>query len=153
MSTNRRPTRLLAALGTATLLATGVVAATPAAAAALPFTNCGSHTTGRVTGVDVDPSPLRPGRNVTITLRGSLSKKVTGGTYDARVTYLGAPLLHTGGNLADVVRLPVPAGSFSLHKTVQVPSRAPSGKYNLTLTAANQRDAPLLCVRVPFEVR
>jgi|GEM_PF-4157909 len=146
------PRRLLAVAGTAALLTTGLAVATPAAAASLPFTNCGTHTPARVTSIDVNPSPLQPGRNVTVTLRGSLSQRVTGGSYDVSVSYLGASLLHTSGDLAEVVHLPLPAGKFSLHETVRVPQQAPSGKYHLTLTAADQHDDQLLCVRVPFEV-
>jgi uncharacterized membrane protein len=150
------PRRLLALTGSAALVAAAITVAAPAgraAADALPFTNCGTNSAARVSAVDVDPSPLQPGRNVDLTLRGSLSEKVTRGSYDVRVTYLGAPLLHTSGDLADVVHLPLPAGTFSLHKKVKVPSEAPSGKYNLTLTAADQHHDQLLCVRVPFEVR
>jgi len=150
---HRRPLRLLAATGVAALLATGLAVATPAAAASLPFTECGTDTPAHVTAIGADPSPLQAGRNVTVTLRGSLSEKVTGGTYDGRISYLGAPLLHTSGNLADVVHLPLPAGKFSLHKRFMVPAQAPSGRYTLHLTATNQHDRQLLCVNVPFRVR
>jgi hypothetical protein len=144
--------RLLAATGTAALLATGLAVAPPAAAASLPFTNCGTDTPAHVTSIDVTPHPLQAGRPAGVTLRGSLSERVTGGSYDLRVSYLGAELLHNSGDLADVVHLPLPAGDFALHKRVPVPRQAPSGKYSLTLTATDQHDRQLLCVRVPFRV-
>jgi hypothetical protein len=144
--------RLLAATGTAALLATGVAVATPAAAESLPFTECGTDTPAHLTSVDVTPHPLQPGRPASVTLRGSLSQRVTGGTYDLSVRYLGAQLLHNTGELADVVHLPLPAGKFAIHKRVPVPAQAPSGKYNLTLTAADQHGDQLLCVKVPFRV-
>ncbi|HEY2834324.1 MAG TPA: ML domain-containing protein [Sporichthyaceae bacterium] len=152
----RYPTRLLASGGAAALLATAVTVAAPARAAvadSLPFTNCGTGSPARVSAVDVDPYPLQAGRDVTVSVRGTLRQRVTGGSYDLRVSYLGAPLLHRSGRLADVVHLPLPAGDFSLHKRVPVPDQAPPGRYNLTLTAADQHDDQLLCVRVPFKVR
>jgi ML domain len=148
--------RLLALTGSAALLAAAVTVATPTARAAadsLPFTNCGGDSPARVSAIDVSPSPLRAGRDASVTVRGTLRQRVTGGSYDLRVSYLGAPLLHRTGDLSDVVRLPIPAGGFSLHKRVPVPEQAPSGRYNLTLTAADSRDDQLLCVRVPFRVR
>jgi hypothetical protein len=144
--------RLLSATGTAALLATGVAVATPAAAASLPFTECGTDTPAHVTSIDVTPHPLQAGRPAAITLRGTLSERVTSGTYDLRVTYLGAQLLHNSGDLGDVVHLPLAAGKFAIHKRVPVPAQAPSGKYNLTLTAADQHDGQLMCVSVPFRV-
>jgi len=98
---------------------------------------------------DVHSNPAKPHLVKTI----DNFEKVTGGAYDARVSYLGAPLLHTSGNLADVVHLPLPAGNFSLHKRFMVPAQAPSGRYTLHLTATNQHDRQLLCVNVPFRVR
>lgn len=155
MPAHSRSTRPLALAGSAALL-TGAIAVTgpvaPATAASLPFTSCGAKTSATVTGVDVTPHPLRPGRDAKVTLRGTLKKRVTGGSYDLRVTYSGAPLLHRSGNLADLVRLPVPAGDFRFRKTVPVPRQAPSGRYNLQLTAADKDSRRLLCISVPFEV-
>lgn len=150
------PRRLLALTGCAVLLAAAVTGAAPAAHAAadsLPFTNCGTDSPARVTSIDVSPSPLQPGRDASVTVRGTLRQRVTGGSYDLRVSYLGAPLLHRNGDLSDVVHLPIPAGNFSLHKRIPVPDQAPSGRYNLLLTAADQNGDQLLCVRVPFRVR
>ena len=151
----RRSIRPLALAGSAALLTAAITVAGPvdsATAASLPFTRCGARTPATVTGVDVTPHPLRPGRDADVTLRGKLKKRVTGGSYDLRVTYLGAPLLHRSGDLADVVHLPLPAGDFRLHKRVPVPRQAPSGRYKLQLTAADQDDKRLLCISVPFEV-
>ncbi len=139
-----------AVLLTAAITMAGLVG--PASAASLPFTNCGTRSPATVTGVDVTPHPLQPGRKVDVTLRGKLSERVIGGSYALRVTYLGATLLQRSGKLAEVVQLPLPAGKFRLHKQVPVPNQAPSGKYTLRLTAANQKDKQLLCVSVPFEV-
>ena len=56
--------RLLAATGTAALLATGVAVATPAAAASLPFTECGTDTPAHVTQHRRHAAPVagRPAR-------------------------------------------------------------------------------------------
>jgi len=82
---HRRPLRLLAAGGVAALLATGLAVATPAARRVLALHRVRHGHPGPGHRLGVDPSPLQAGRNVTVTLRGSLSEKVTGGTYDARV--------------------------------------------------------------------
>jgi hypothetical protein len=152
----RRATRLLAAGGAAALLVAGVAVASPAHAAgtkSLPFSSCGPAAKAQVTDLTVTPYPLRAGRKVALTVRGSLSERVTGGAYDVRVSYLDAALLRVSGDLADVAHLPLPAGSFSLHKKAKVPSQAPAGKYNLTLRATDQNHADLLCISVPFESR
>jgi len=80
-----------------------------------------------------------------VTLPRVAEREGHGGTYDARVSYLGAPLLHTSGNLADVVHLPLPAGSFSLHKRYHGPRPGTVGQIHPAPERANQHDRQLLC--------
>ncbi|MGQ0465931.1 MAG: ML domain-containing protein [Sporichthyaceae bacterium] len=138
------------ALVTAAMVVAGPVGA--ATAASLPFTRCGTDASATVTRVDVSPHPLQPGRDVAVTVRGKPSERVTAGSYDLTVFYLGSALLQRSGKLGDVAKLPLSAGEFRVYKRVPVPQQAPSGEYRLRLRATDQDDGQLLCISVPFEV-
>ena len=137
-----------------TLLVLGVAiaAATPVAASPAPFTSCAPQSTLQVNSVDIEPQPLVPGKKVTVRADGTLSERLTDGTYNADVRYMGVSVQQLSGSLGEVISLPAGPGPVTVQRKFKVPKQAPSGSYELTVSATDQNGATLTCLTVPFRV-
>lgn len=153
----RRPStaaarRALPAVAVLALAAT-VPSAGPAAAAPAPFTTCADHAHFRVTAVDVTPQPLVPGKKVSISASGTLEHRLTGGTYQAEVRYMGFRVLQRSGSVGELITLPAQAGPATMGAAqLKVPRDAPEGSYELQFSAVDQHNDTLTCLVVPFRV-
>jgi hypothetical protein len=134
-------------------LAATVPSATPAAAAPAPFTSCAPDAKFRVSSVDVTPQPLVAGKKVSISVSGTLDEKLTGGTYQADVRYMGFSVLQRSGSIGELTALPAGPGPTTMGASLKVPREAPEGSYELVVSALDQNNATLTCLIVPFRVR
>jgi len=98
--------------------------------------------------------PPVAGKDLTLTFTGSTDEAISGGTFDAQVTFDGFPILDKTGNISDLLTLPRPAGPATITKTFTVPSILPSGSLNIHITAVDNQPTPseLLCVDVSGNV-
>lgn len=145
-------TSLLRVVPAIAVLAVALPVATPAQASPAPFTSCASDAKLQVTSVDIEPQPLVPGKKVTVRVSGTLSEQLTGGAYDADIRYMGVSVQHLSGSVGELITLPAQPGPVIVQRTMKVPNRAPSGSYELSVSATDQNGAPLTCLTVPFHV-
>lgn len=149
----RTSLRQLSTAAAVLALAATVPSASPAAAAPAPFTSCApGDARFHVSSVDVTPQPLVPGKKVSIRATGTLHEKLTGGTYQAEVRYLGVSVLQRSGSIGQLIALPAAAGPATMKAKVKVPREAPEGSYELQFSAVDQNNATLTCLVVPFRV-
>jgi len=124
-------------------------------------TDCGGGTVVFNT-LDVEPKDIQKNQKVSLSASGVLNKPTTSGTYELNVFLAGSSIFSTKGNACgdSDVTLPLGAGTVSLHgfacpanpgpvtygMDVVLPSIAPSGDYDIKLTAKDQDGESLLCV-------
>jgi cathepsin B len=119
-------------------------------AAPVPYTNCGTGNDHIVIkSVSASPFPPTKGSPITVNATGVLDEGVTSGNYELKVSYLGIPLLDKKGDLCTLdpsFPCPFKAGPITISKTETIPSVAPSGAYDIQLSATDQNGQQLLCI-------
>jgi len=83
---------------------------------------------------------------------GSVSEKITGGTYEAKVKFDGIQIDDLKGKLGDLVTLPIGPGDVNLQKDFPVPSTLPPGTIDITVTATDQDNNQIVCVQLQTKV-
>jgi len=129
-----------------------------AAADVVPFVNCGSDA-DMATPTETDCSPWPPvkGQDAHVEVTGKLKESLTaGGTYSIVVSYMGIPVLSQTGDpcTLDPTKFTCPSGPgpVTLATTLAVPSIAPSGDFNVHVTAADPQGKQLLCLDVTLNI-
>lgn len=119
----------------------------------VPYTNCGSPSDIlNITSLTASVWPPVAGQALTVSGVGTSSETITGGSFEATVSYLGIQLIDKKGDLASVTTLPFPAGPASLTKTVALPSSLPSGPYSIQASAVDQSGKSIGCVGLEFSL-
>lgn len=128
-----------------------VVAQTP-----VPYTDCsGGNAHVKISSITANPFPPVKGQDITISAVGALDEQVTAATYSLVVTYLGIQLLSQTGDLCHLspsFTCPQNAGAIAVNDTVNIPSIAPSGSYDIHINASDQNNQQLLCVDVAVNI-
>jgi len=115
----------------------------------IPITNCGTssdHIT--ITSATANVWPPVPGQALDLNLSGSTDEDITGGTYEAKVSFDFIPILDKTGNISDLVKLPILKGATTITKSVTLPSGIPSGSVDIHVTADDQNGQELVCVDI-----
>jgi len=113
------------------------------------WTNCG--TAGdefKVSNVSIVPDPPVKGQNITVGLKGTMSKQITSGDIHLNVKYDIITILNKDLPLCSELKCPIAAGEFTFHISDPIPSDAPSGTYTATATVTDQANAEIACAKV-----
>ena len=102
----------------------------PVHSVSVPFSVCSSSVKYHfnLSTLTADAWPPKKGGHVNVTVNGTLNEAVTGGSYQAKVTYLGLPISTMSGNLSDFKPLPWAVGPLDFSYSEAIPDGAPSGK-------------------------
>ena len=119
-----------------------------------PFSNCGSSSDVlSVSSVSIRPDPPVAGQKVTVTLNGTVSATETEGDAAITVKYLGIAVINENLNLCKLTTCPVKANTpFSGDYNIDVPSYAPSGEYDATITVKDGSGKQLGCLELTFNL-
>jgi len=119
----------------------------------VPFTDCGAPgDVLNITTLTASVWPPQAGTALTLNGAATLSEAVTGGTFEATVSYLGIQLIDKKGDLSSVIALPKGPGPSSISKTVTLPGALPSGSYAIHATGSDQNGKSLGCVELDFQL-
>jgi len=118
----------------------------------IPYQSCGSSSDqAQIKSLTINTWPPTKSAPITIHADVNLSEQVTGGKYEAKVSFDGIPIADQSGNLADLgVTFPLSAGDFTLAKTFNLPSIIPSGNISITASATDQNGNELTCLGFSF---
>ncbi len=107
----------------------------------------------------LSPDPPQRNSDLSIAIRGTLRRDLSGGTVAYAVSYAGyslvreeRPLCEVLGQDAGLPQCPLEAGEWSVRHTVRVPWPVPSGTYSLHVAAWDDAGAPLLCTEAEFQI-
>lgn len=129
-----------------------------ACAIATPVTTYSDCSGGKgvvlIKSIDASPYPFKAGVNTTITASGTLTKKITEGTYTAQVTVAGFPISKSGDlcTLSDKFTCPQGPGDMTLSQTFAIPSFVPSGTISIHLSAVDGQQNTLFCFDITVTV-
>ena len=141
-----RPTLPLAALVVLSLLA-------HALSVDVPYTSCASATAHlNVTSVTSNIWPPEIDKPFTVNLTGLLNKAISAGSWTASIKVGIIPFPKISGNIDDFAPLPWAKGPFTPSYSTTVPSIAPSGSYQATITAEDQDSEQLFCAELSFKM-
>lgn len=125
----------------------------PAADASLgaTITNCGtSADKAQNLQVTLNPSSPTPGSNMTLTFDYDLTETITGGTADYKVVLNGIPYTSSKA-LCTQEACPIAAGHQHDVSTSEFPAGI-TGKMISSISWTDQNGAPVLCVKMVFNV-
>jgi len=133
-----------------------LLVAAVSAQTSIPFTDCSGGTShAKVSTITANPYPPVKGQDITIAVTGALDEEITASQYTINVTYLGINLLTKTGDLCQLspsFQCPHAAGPISVSDTLNIPSIAPSGTYDINIGANDQNGQVLLCVQVSVSI-
>jgi len=117
-----------------------------------PFSDCGSQGV-TVNSVVFDPYPPVPGKQMTITLTGSLAHAASSGTINIDATYIGISVLNENKNLCDLLSggCPAAAGAFTADYSTGLTSAAPAGTYTATISGSTNA-GDKICISSSFAI-
>jgi len=124
----------------------------------VPYTNCGtSGDKATIKSITADPFPPVKGADITVDVSGTLQVTVDRGShYEIDVSFDGIQLLQKTGDLCDLspdkFKCPVAAGPLDISDTLNIPSIAPSGTYDIKVIAKDQAGEELLCVSIELDL-
>ncbi|XP_065893752.1 putative phosphatidylglycerol/phosphatidylinositol transfer protein DDB_G0278295 [Dysidea avara] len=102
--------------------------------------------------ISISPDSLKPEDYFTITVNGTVNKKITGGNVTMVARYDIVTVFDETIDICEFVRLgglqcPVHKGRMSGALEAQVPSFAPLGKYHIAINATDQNGKPSICFK------
>jgi len=123
-----------------------------ASAVPIPWKDCGSHEHLHLASATASVWPPKLGQPVDVGVSGNLDETVTGGNYQLQVWFDYIPLVNQIGTLASVNISIIPAGSFNITKTVNVPALPLGGYIKVQLSVTDQNGDDVLCFSVDASV-
>jgi len=123
-------------------------------AVSVPYKWCGSSTDdATLSSIVSNEFPPVKGDTLSLNVTGNLTKEVTSGTYAIGITVGGFPLPDLTGNLSAFKPLPWPVGDLNFTYSQAIPSAAPSGNYNVKISAVDQDSNQIFCVSIAFALK
>jgi hypothetical protein len=124
----------------------------------IPWKNCGK--TGDIVSVqtaDASVWPPQRGKAITLNIAAQIASAIPDGNYAAQIKFNGIQIINKKGKLSEIkdIKLPIPAGPFSLNKTVTVPTLIPAGSTiaaHVELTTLSGAGVVCVDVSIPFKV-
>eukprot|EP00824_Muranothrix_gubernata_P018948 TRINITY_DN38454_c0_g1_i1.p2 TRINITY_DN38454_c0_g1~~TRINITY_DN38454_c0_g1_i1.p2 ORF type:complete len:182 (-),score=39.15 TRINITY_DN38454_c0_g1_i1:54-599(-) len=125
--------------------------------APVPFTPCPGTYDLTISCACISPSPPKKGQAAHIAMQYDLTKTITGGQYEAKVSYMGIQVLDQKDDVCnlDPQGHPCPwqtATGAVLAKDFDIPSASPSGTYKVSLSATDQDGSGLFCCDLSMKI-
>ncbi|KAL3830169.1 hypothetical protein ACJIZ3_018971 [Penstemon smallii] len=108
--------------------------------------------TVKVTGLDIDPSPISRGKKTTFEIAASTNKAISGGKLKIEVSYFGFHIHTEDQNLCEQTGCPVSVGDFLVSHSQELPGITPPGNYNLKMTMLDADNKQLTCITFDFSI-
>ncbi|KAJ1300935.1 hypothetical protein OPQ81_003361 [Rhizoctonia solani] len=127
------------------------------------YTDCGLPTDAvQVKSIKLSPDPPQIGKDLTITARGVVTRKVEDGAYADVTVKLGlVKLLHKEFDICEearnnnvTVQCPVEPGEYEVVQTVELPKETPRAKFVIDVkgfTSDEAWDPDLVCLRLQVD--
>ena len=125
-------------------------------ACAIKWKNCQENELFNVSSVVIDPYPVIPGEQVTITSTGVQTETVTGGNWTAYIAYRSFKLQYLSGEVCGLApKCPCPCSDKQVTTVLKahVNNLAFHGTYNGKFTSFDQNGKSLSCVTFEFEIK
>ena len=117
----------------------------------VPYKWCGKSTDdGSISSVLSNEFPPVKGDTLSLNVTGNLTKEVTSGQYTIAASVGGFPLPPLTGDIDAFRSLPWPVGSLNFTYSQSIPSAAPSGKYDVKISAVDQDKTQIFCISISF---
>lgn len=126
------------------------------AAGKLKWKNCQEDELFNITSVEIDPYPVIPGEEVTITSIGTQNEVVTGGNWSAYIAYGRFKVQTMSGEVCGLApKCPCPCSDKQVTTVLKthVNRFAFSGEFNGKFTSFDQNGKSLSCVTYIFEIK
>jgi len=121
--------------------------------AASNYTDCSKKgDPAKITELDMSPDPPVRETDEHITLIGTLSETVTGGSAVLSITYSGVPVFNQTWQICSVISCPA-SGNLKAAITIPasaIPSFAPPGQYTSNTIIVDQNNQELACITAVF---
>ncbi|KAF9979363.1 hypothetical protein BGZ73_000057 [Actinomortierella ambigua] len=122
------------------------------------FTSCGNSADDlQLSSVSYTPNPPKVGKDICVTLKGTLKTDVTAGAMIRVVgTFWGMTVYDQTANLCDGLTggpnpCPIPSTTTQVTQCFAIPSNVPTGiQINLKVTATNNGGNRLFCIQGPI---
>lgn len=122
----------------------------------LRWKNCHAGLPFNVTEVVVEPYPVEPGKEVSITSIGRQTEVVTGGNWSAYIAYGRLHLQELEGEVCGLApKCPCPCSDKQVTTVLKtmVNRFAFTGEYNGRFTSVDQSGKPLSCVQFYLDIK
>lgn len=120
----------------------------------VPYKWCGSSSDdATLTSIVSNEFPPVKGDTLSLNVTGNLSKEVTSGQYTIAITVGGFPLPDLTGDIDSFRPLPWPVGDLNFTYSQGIPSAAPSGNYNVKISAVDQDSTQIFCISISFTLK
>jgi hypothetical protein len=118
----------------------------------VPWESClaNSPTTVSIDSVILDPEQPKRSNNLVITISGTATEEVVGGTITTSVEYLNVKVLTVTKSLCDTAKCPLGPGPIAFVGKQSLPWIAPPGLYSVTWSLKDPQGDPLACVKFNF---
>jgi len=123
------------------------------------WTNCGTGSDDlQLTGVVVTPNPPVKGKDVNITITGTLKKDVTSGSVQLTVKFGVITLINKAFDLCDEAGqtstpCPIKANANYWNTLIEsIPSSAPGGTYSGKIVGTDQDKNEIACATIAFKL-
>jgi len=120
-----------------------------------PWENCGTDKDHlKIESLTITPSQLTPGQDFTVSLKGSLDEKITSGSAQIDVTYLGIKIFSHTYDLCSFPGFPCPIsqGPLEITQTETMPSVVPKGTYKGKIVVLDQDKQEVACLTFNIKV-
>ncbi|TVU41441.1 hypothetical protein EJB05_14958 [Eragrostis curvula] len=140
----------------ALLAAVAVACLIPAASAATAVEYCkkGKNYPVKVSGVEIDPDPVTPGKAATFKVKASTDKPIKGGKLVIDVKYWviwAIPVHSETHDICEETSCPA-TGDFVIAHSQTLPSFTPPGSYTIDMTVKGENDEELSCISFGFSI-
>ncbi|EFA83724.1 hypothetical protein PPL_02791 [Heterostelium album PN500] len=116
------------------------------------WSNCGNpNDIFQISSVSIVPDPPAKGKDLTVTIGGSLSETLTGGNAHVSVKYGFITILNKDEPICQTnspIPCPIEAGPLSKTFTAAIPSNTPSGSYKANIVITDQNKSQIACINV-----
>jgi len=105
-----------------------------------------------ITNITSNVWPPEKGKDLILNITGINSKNVTSGDYVIQIKVDSIPLPNIDGNIDTFHPLPWPTGNLTFTYTQEIPAAAPSGQYNIHISAVDQDKKGLFCLTLDVKI-
>eukprot|EP01063_Lacrimia_lanifica_P027749 TRINITY_DN393_c0_g3_i1.p3 TRINITY_DN393_c0_g3~~TRINITY_DN393_c0_g3_i1.p3 ORF type:complete len:154 (+),score=75.32 TRINITY_DN393_c0_g3_i1:68-529(+) len=102
--------------------------------------------------LEVTPYPPQKGHPMTVSLKGHVKEQLNAINLSVNVHYGFVPLMSKNVNACGELHCPIPAGPFTLTKSVDLPSSMPSGHFSISMKGHNEKNQEVVCASIKVHI-